>query len=191
MKIVLASNSPRRRELLSKIGLDFEVIPSNMEEDTKEERPENIVMDLSKKKAICVADKLNEDSIVIGADTVVVVDDEILGKPKNRDDAFTMLKKLSGRWHRVYTGISVVSTKNYKVISDYESTDVFIKNLSDDMILSYIGKGECYDKAGSYAIQGYGSIIVEKINGDYFNVVGLPISKLYDVLLKEFNVNLL
>ncbi|AST56386.1 Maf family protein [Thermoanaerobacterium thermosaccharolyticum] len=191
MKIVLASNSPRRREILSNIGLDFDVIPSNIAEETKEEEPENIVMDLSRKKALCVAEKLDDDSIVIGADTVVVIDGEILGKPKDKGEAFSMLRKLSGRWHKVYTGVSVVSLRNRKLINDYESTDVYIKNLSDDMILNYIEKGECLDKAGSYAIQGYGSLIVERINGDYFNVVGLPISKLYDIFLNEFNINLL
>lgn len=191
MKIVLASNSPRRRELLSRIGLDFDVIPSNVEEYTEERKPENIVRDLSYKKALCVAKKLKEDTVIIGADTVVTIDNEILGKPQNSNDAFNMLKKLSGKWHTVYTGISVISTKNYKIVKDYESTDVLIKNLSDDMILKYIKKGECFDKAGSYAIQGYGSLIVERINGDYFNVVGLPISKLHGILLKEFNINLL
>ncbi|MEG6568967.1 Maf family protein [Thermoanaerobacterium thermosaccharolyticum] len=191
MKIVLASNSPRRREILSNIGLDFDVIPSNIAEETKEEEPENIVMDLSRKKALCVAEKLDDDSIVIGADTVVVIDGEILGKPKDKGEAFSMLRKLSGKWHKVYTGVSVVSLRNRKLINDYESTDVYIKNLSDDMILNYIEKGECLDKAGSYAIQGYGSLIVERINGDYFNVVGLPISKLYDIFLNEFNINLL
>ncbi|OXT09298.1 septum formation inhibitor Maf [Thermoanaerobacterium thermosaccharolyticum] len=191
MKIVLASNSPRRREILSNIGLDFDVIPSNIAEETKEEEPENIVMDLSRKKALCVAEKLDDDSIVIGADTVVVIDGEILGKPKDKGEAFSMLRKLSGRWHKVYTGVSVVSLRNRKFINDYESTDVYIKNLSNDMILNYIEKGECLDKAGSYAIQGYGSLIVERINGDYFNVVGLPISKLYDIFLNEFNINLL
>ncbi|MDN5316239.1 MAG: nucleoside triphosphate pyrophosphatase [Thermoanaerobacterium sp.] len=191
MKIVLASNSPRRREILSNIGLDFDVIPSNIAEETKEEEPENIVMDLSRKKALCVAEKLDDDSIVIGADTVVVIDGEILGKPKDKGEAFSMLRNLSGRWHKVYTGVSVVSLRNRKIINDYESTDVYIKNLSNDMILNYIEKGECLDKAGSYAIQGYGSLIVERINGDYFNVVGLPISKLYDIFLKEFNISLL
>ncbi|WKV08751.1 Maf family protein [Thermoanaerobacterium sp. CMT5567-10] len=191
MKIVLASNSPRRREILSNIGLDFDVIPSNIAEETKEKEPENIVMDLSRKKALCVAEKLDDDSIVIGADTVVVIDGEILGKPKDKGEAFSMLRKLSGRWHKVYTGVSVVSLKNRKFINDYESTDVYIKNLSNDMILNYIEKGECLDKAGSYAIQGYGALIVERINGDYFNVVGLPISKLYDIFLNEFNINLL
>ncbi|ADL68642.1 maf protein [Thermoanaerobacterium thermosaccharolyticum DSM 571] len=191
MKIVLASNSPRRREILSNIGLDFDVIPSNIAEETKEKEPKNIVMDLSRKKALCVAEKLDDDSIVIGADTVVVIDGEILGKPKDKGEAFSMLRRLSGRWHKVYTGVSVVSLRNRKFINDYESTDVYIKNLSDDMILNYIEKGECLDKAGSYAIQGYGSLIVERINGDYFNVVGLPISKLYDIFLNEFNINLL
>lgn len=191
MKIILASKSPRRRELLSGIGLDFDIIGSNIDEITDEVKPENIVMDLSKKKAEDVAKDADSDSIVIGADTIVVIDGEILGKPKDRLDAYNMLKKLCGRWHKVYTGITVINTKDFKVVSDFESTDVLMKNLNDDMIYRYIDKGESYDKAGSYAIQGYGSLIVEKINGDYFNVVGLPITKLSDILLKEFKINLL
>ncbi|HHV74058.1 septum formation inhibitor Maf [Thermoanaerobacterium sp. PSU-2] len=191
MEIVLASGSPRRKEILSNIGVDFSVMISDVEEVTDEKEPEKIVMDLSRKKASFVAEKLSGDFLIIGADTVVFADGIVLGKPKDKSDAFNMLKVLSGRWHQVYTGVTVISLKQNKIVTEYEKTDVYIKSLSDEMIFSYIEKGEYIDKAGSYAIQGYGSLIVDKINGDYYNVVGLPISKLHDILSREFNVHLL
>jgi septum formation protein len=191
MKIVLASKSPRRRELLSNLGLDFEVIESNVEEFSNEKHPSRYVMDLSFNKAMLVAKKLKEEAIVIGADTIVVIEDKVLGKPKDRDEAFIMLKNLQGRVHTVYTGITIVRTKDFKYVSDFEETKVWIKKLQDEEIFNYIDTGECYDKAGAYAIQGFGALIVEKIVGDYFNVVGLPISKLFDILKREFDVRLL
>ncbi|MBE3591620.1 MAG: septum formation protein Maf [Thermoanaerobacter sp.] len=191
MKIVLASKSPRRRELLSNLGLDFEVIESNVEEFSKEKHPSRYVMDLSFNKAMLVAKKLKEEAIVIGADTIVAIEDKILGKPKDRDEAYIMLKSLQGRVHTVYTGITIVRTCDFKYVSDFEETKVWIKELQDEEIFNYIDTGECYDKAGAYAIQGFGALIVEKIVGDYFNVVGLPISKLFDILKREFDVRLL
>ncbi|HCD09707.1 MAG TPA: septum formation inhibitor Maf [Thermoanaerobacter sp.] len=191
MKIVLASKSPRRRELLSNLGLDFEVIESNVEEFSNEKHPSRYVMDLSFNKAMSVAKKLKEEAIVIGADTIVVIEDKVLGKPKDRDEAFIMLKNLQGRVHTVYTGITIVRTKDFKYVSDFEETKVWIKKLEDEEIFNYIDTGEGYDKAGAYAIQGFGALIVEKIVGDYFNVVGLPISKLFDILKREFDVRLL
>lgn len=191
MKIVLASKSPRRRELLSNLGLEFEVIESNVEEFSNEKHPSRYVMDLSFNKAMLVAKKLKEEAIVIGADTIVVIEDKVLGKPKDRDEAYIMLKSLQGRVHTVYTGITIVRTKDFKYVSDFEETKVWIKKLQDEEIFNYIDTGECYDKAGAYAIQGFGALIVEKIVGDYFNVVGLPISKLFDILKREFDVRLL
>ncbi|UZQ83844.1 nucleoside triphosphate pyrophosphatase [Thermoanaerobacter sp. RKWS2] len=191
MKIVLASKSPRRRELLSNLGLDFEVIESNVEEFSNEKHPSRYVMDLSFNKAMLVAKKLKEEAIVIGADTIVVIGDKVLGKPKDRDEAYIMLKSLQGRVHTVYTGITIVRTEDFKYVSDFEETKVWIKKLQDEEIFNYIDTGECYDKAGAYAIQGFGALIVEKIVGDYFNVVGLPISKLFDILKREFDVRLL
>ncbi|EIW00720.1 nucleoside triphosphate pyrophosphatase [Thermoanaerobacter siderophilus] len=191
MKIVLASKSPRRRELLSNLGLDFEVIESNVEEFSNEKHPSRYVMDLSFNKAMLVAKKLKEEAIVIGADTIVVIEDKVLGKPKDRDEAYIMLKSLQGRVHTVYTGITIVRTEDFKYVSDFEETKVWIKKLQDEEIFNYIDTGECYDKAGAYAIQGFGALIVEKIVGDYFNVVGLPISKLFDILKREFDVRLL
>jgi septum formation protein len=191
MKIVLASKSPRRRELLSNLGLDFEVVESNVKEFSREKQPSRYVMDLSFNKAMSVAKKLSEEAIVIGADTVVVIGDKILGKPKDRNEAYVMLKKLQGKAHTVYTGITIVRTYDFKYVSDFEKTKVWIRKLQDEEIFNYIDTGEGYDKAGAYAIQGVGALIVEKIEGDYFNVVGLPISKLFDILKREFDVRLL
>lgn len=191
MKIVLASKSPRRKELLSNLGLDFEIVESNFEEYSTEMEPYKYVMDLSFNKSMNVARHLKEDAVVIGADTVVVFDGTILGKPKDRNEAYNMLKSLSGKFHTVYTGVTIVRTTDMKYIKDFEVTKVWIKKLEDDLILRYINKGECDDKAGAYAIQGFGALIVEKIEGDYFNVVGLPLSKLSDILKNEFDINLL
>lgn len=191
MKFVLASNSPRRKELLKGIGLKFDIVPSNIEEATNKSEPSDVVIDLSKKKASDVSKRINNDSFIIAADTVVEIDGDIFGKPKDRLDAYNMLKKLNGKWHKVFTGITVIDKSTSKMISDYESTDVFMKKLNDEMINHYIDTGESYDKAGAYAIQGYGSLLIERINGDYFNVVGLPLSKLYDMFYKYFGISLL
>ncbi|EPZ55739.1 septum formation protein Maf [[Clostridium] sordellii ATCC 9714] len=132
----------------------------------------------------------NPESLVIGADTIVVLDNEILGKPKNEDEAFDMLSKLSNREHQVITGMSIVNIENNKKIVDYTISNVKFKNLTDQDIRDYISTGECLDKAGSYGIQGYGALLVKEIQGDYFNIVGLPISKLSDILKSNFNINL-
>jgi septum formation protein len=191
LRIILASNSPRRRELLKGIGLDFEIVSSNIEEISEETEPSLLVMNLSKQKALSVAESLKDDALIIAADTAVEINGNILGKPKDKFEAYKMLKRLSGKCHSVYTGISLVSSSDLKLISDYEVTYVYIKELNDDIIWRYVKTGECFDKAGSYAIQGYGSLIVSKINGDYFNVVGLPLSKLSDMMSKNFGIELL
>lgn len=191
MRIVLASKSPRRREILNKIGLKFEVADSRFEETYDETMaPENVVKYLAYNKAKYAADYLDKDALVIGADTVVVLDGEIMGKPKNAEDAFNMLKKLSGRWHSVYSGICVIDSSCGKYNCDFEVTNVKFKDLTDTEINSYIRSGEPFDKAGSYAAQGLGSLIVERIEGCYFNVVGLPVYKL-SCILRDFGVNLL
>jgi septum formation protein len=191
MRIVLASKSPRRSEILNNIGVKFEVVESNYDEAVnKTLDPGGYVKYLAYKKAESVAKSIAENAIVIGADTVVVVDSKILGKPKNIQDAFNMLKDLSGRWHKVYSGVCVIDAITEKFVSDYEVTSVKIKELSDEEITGYIKTGEPLDKAGSYAIQGIGSLIVEGIEGCYFNVVGLPVYKLSGIL-KQFGVNLL
>jgi septum formation protein len=191
MKIILASKSPRRREILENIGLQFDVCESNVDETFDADLdPGDIVKYLSSKKAGYAAQHIKEDAIVIGADTIVVLGNDILGKPLDRDDAYKMLSSLSGKWHYVYSGICVIDTKTNKCMTDFEVTAVKIKELSNGEIISYIDTHEPLDKAGSYGIQGIGSLIVEKINGDYFNVVGLPVFKLSS-LMENFGVNLL
>jgi len=194
-KIILASASPRRVELLKQIKLEFEVIPSNASERIdKKLKPEEIVQQLACKKAVDIAEKLNfaqkgNNTIVIGADTIVVKDG-IMGKPKNEAHAFEMLKSLQGKWHEVLTGIAVVNAQDMKCVNDYERTRVKFRNLSDDIINSYIKTGEPMDKAGAYGVQGIGAVLVERIEGCYFNVVGLPIVKLAN-LLEDFDVKIL
>lgn len=175
-KIILASASPRRRELLGLITTDFEIITADVDETVNENfTAEETVMNLSLKKAKAVSEKY-QGRVVIGADTVVVCDGKILGKPVDDKDAFIMLKMLSGRTHQVLTGVTI--TDNTKADCFYVKSDVTFFDLSEEDILSYIKSGEPSDKAGSYGIQGKGSLFVEKISGDYFNIVGLPISEL-------------
>lgn len=186
-KIVLASASPRRKQLLKQMNLVFEVKPSYTGEILDEKlKPEEIVIELAKQKALDIASK-EKESIVIGSDTIVFLN-EILGKPRDESDAFEMLNKLSGKIHYVYTGIAVFDTATNKLITDYEKTAVKMKRLSEDEIKRYILTGEPMDKAGAYGIQGLASIFIEKIEGCYFNVVGLPVSKLY-CILKQFGVD--
>lgn len=173
--LILASSSPRRKELLENLHLTFEVSCSDVDESfNPEQTPGEIVMELSNRKAQAVGKK-HPGSYVLGADTVVVLDGMILGKPQDRAEAFAMLKALSGRTHAVYTGVSIIahgSENNF-----YVKTDVVFWELTDDEINAYIHTGEPFDKAGAYGIQGQGSILVKEISGDYFSVVGLPVSK--------------
>ena len=182
-KIVLASQSPRRKEIMETAGFEFEIIVSNAEEKIEENlSPEEVAKSLSLQKAQAVASD-NPEKIVIGADTIVVLDNEILGKPKDRNDAYKMLKKLSGKSHKVYTGIAVICGE--KIVSEAVSTEVEFFELSDEEIIKYIETNEPMDKAGSYGIQGRGCLLVKGIRGDYFNVVGLPIATLSKII-KEF-----
>lgn len=178
--LILASKSPRRKELLSLITTDFTVRAADVDETLPEGiSPEDAVLYLSKIKAQAV---FNGTDMVIGADTIVVLDGKILGKPRNDEEAFSMLRELSGREHSVFTGVSVLNLNAN--IYFHRETKVKFCPLSDEEIWDYIKTGECSDKAGAYGIQGYGSRFVESINGDYFNVVGLPVSALYHALLK-------
>lgn len=192
MRIILASRSPRRRDILNNISLEFEVVESSFQEAIDVTMcPEELVKHLAYKKAEDVANNITgDDALVIGADTIVVHDGIVMGKPKSDQESFDMLKRLSGDWHNVYTGICVIDTATGKKALDFDSTSVKIRELSDEDIKCYINTGEPIDKAGSYAIQGIGSLLVEKMEGCYFNVVGLPIYKL-SVLLKEFGIDLL
>lgn len=172
--LILASKSPRRKELMEYIGECFEVASADVDESyDKNLSPSEIVEHLSYIKAIPLK---NEKDIVIGADTVVAIDGKILGKPKDEEDAFSMLKTLSGRQHSVFTGVTLVKGNAVKTFS--VETKVYFYPISDKQIENYIKTNEPMDKAGSYAIQGKGCLFIEKIDGDYFNVVGLPVSKL-------------
>lgn len=190
MEIILASASPRRREILQNTKLKFEVQKSDIEEVfLEEESPESMVVRLAYEKAFDVAEN-NRDKLVIGADTIVVLGDEVLGKPKDEREAFDMIQKLSNKTHRVITGISLIHLKKGIVVNDYQVSYVTFKDLSEDSIKDYINTKESLDKAGGYGIQGYGALLVESIQGDYFNIVGLPISKLSDLLKDHFDINL-
>ncbi len=189
-KIVLASSSPRRRELLENFGIDFEVMSSNIVERVNyDESPEQIVMALAFQKAIDICNKINEDSIIIAADTVVYKD-RVLGKPVDSEDAMDMLSILQNSVHYVYSGLAVLDSNKNKKFVTYERTIVKMKKISNDKIKRYIESGEVWDKAGAYAIQGMGGAFVEWIQGDYFNVVGLPVSKLHDILDRHFKTSL-
>lgn len=191
MKIILASASPRRQELLQQIGLDFEVIPSNVDESVDmAESPEQMVKQLAYSKAKDVSLKISQPGIVIGADTIVIHDKNILGKPKDEMEAYTMLKKLSGDIHTVFTGFSIINTCTGKTVTGYERTLVKFREIHDEDIRKYINTREPMDKAGAYGIQKKGSLLVERIEGDYFNVVGLPIAKIAWILQKEFQVDI-
>ncbi len=190
-EIILASNSPRRKELLAGLGLEFKVMPDNTPEVLGDNLlPSDAVCELAKFKGENIKRKLsrNQDTIIISADTVVAVGDKILGKPKNENEAEEMLKLLSGNTHCVYTGVYVTDNLKEKSVNFYEKTEVRFKSLDINEIKDYINTGEPMDKAGAYGVQGLGSLFVEKIDGDYFNVVGLPLCSLGKVLKKDFNI---
>ncbi|NLP36889.1 MAG: septum formation inhibitor Maf [Firmicutes bacterium] len=185
-KIILASASPRRAELLRQIGLDFEVQVSGVsEEGVVDKDPAKLVEKLAIAKALAVAkNQPRREAVVIAADTVVCVDGTLLGKPKDSREAGEMLRLLSGRSHQVLTGIAVVALPVMKVLSQVEKTEVFMRRLSAAEIDWYLTSGEPYDKAGGYGIQGKAAVFVEKIEGCYFNVVGLPLAALWRLLNK-------
>ncbi len=189
-QLILASASPRRRSLLSSIGLSFEVIPSNVDEEaffveSGHLSPAQIAPTLAKEKALDIARKISGNALVIGADTIVVLDNHILNKPIDDSDAVRMLMLLSGRMHTVYTGIAVVEVLDGavgEIATDYAATDVTFNPLSRQIAEAYVATGEPMDKAGSYGIQQKGALLIERIDGDYFNVVGLPLNKLAGLL---------
>lgn len=177
--LILASGSPRRRELMSQVGLDFTVVTSDADENIKEMEPEDYVRELSSIKAQSVLEQYTdkEDAvIVIGADTIVYHKGEILTKPKDEEDAFRILKSLEGEIHQVYTGVTICSA--HKNVSFYEKTDVWVYDMTDEEIKEYISTGEPMDKAGAYGIQGRFAAYIKGIEGDYNNVVGLPVARL-------------
>lgn len=193
MQIVLASQSPRRSELLKQLGLNFEIRASDIDESNSMGlKASELVGHLAFEKARVIAEdsNFNTESIVIGADTVVVREGTILGKPRDREDAFNMLKSLSGSWHEVMTGVAVIDVNSFKYDKIIEITRVKMKELTNETINAYIDSGEPLDKAGAYGIQGLGAVLIDRIEGCYFNVVGLPISKLSDSL-KNYGVYIL
>ncbi|AYF53297.1 Maf-like protein [Clostridium botulinum] len=191
MRIVLASASERRQELLQRITNKFEVIVSNFDENTVdfEGNFENYVMKLAKGKAISVAQNLSKDAVVIGCDTIVAFNGKVLGKPNDELEAFNMLKALSGNVHKVYSGIAVIDTIKGNTRVENVCTSVKFSSLTNEKIKEYISTKEPMDKAGAYGIQGFGGVFVEEINGDYYNVVGLSLNKL-DKMLWEMGVDL-
>lgn len=189
MKIVLASQSPRRKELLGRMGLEFVTQASKIDEsafDGLEAR--ELVATLSREKAQWIARQLDGETLVIGADTVVVRDGAALGKPKDAEDAVAMLLSLSGRDHQVCTGVTVC--RGDRVLTQVEETQVTFRNLTETEVRQYVSTGEPMDKAGAYGIQGLGGLLVEGIRGDYSNVVGLPVCRLGQ-MLKVFGVDCL
>ena len=192
MKVILASKSPRRVEIIEKIVKEFEVVQSNFDENTIDFKGdvEKYVKDLSRNKAIEVSKRLNEPSIVIAADTVVFQNGKVLEKPKSEEDAFSMLSSLSGNTHKVYSGICLINTYDDTVVTDCDCTEVKFSELNPRQIRNYINSGEPMDKAGAYGIQGLGGAFVERIEGCYYNVMGLPLNKLYKAL-ENYDITIL
>ena len=181
MRIVLASASPRRKELLGLLGLEFEIIVSDVEEVVTESAPDRVVEALSRQKAEDVFKRLEGDVLVIGADTVVSLEGNILGKPKSEAEAVEMLEKLQGNEHRVFTGVTLIGRKDGEEFCKTFSEGTVVKfyPMAEEEIQWYVESKEPMDKAGAYGIQGLGARFVEHIHGDYNNVVGLPIARLY------------
>ena len=183
MELILASASPRRKELLEKIGLPFTVQPAMGEERITQKSPAAVVMELSRQKAEEIAAVQTEDCIIIGADTVVARGEKIMGKPKDAADAKQMLRSIADDCHQVYTGVTLIRTGAHpQSVTFQEKTDVYLYPISDAELDAYIASGEPMDKAGAYGIQGDFAIYVKRIVGDYYNVVGLPIGRVYQEL---------
>ncbi len=185
-KLILASGSPRRKEILGLFGRPFEIITSDIEEPVNEsDPPEVTVMALALEKALDVASRAERGTLVIGADTLVYCEG-YMGKPQDDSDARQMLQRLQGRAHQVYTGVAVIRAGTDEKVVDSVCTTVQMKPLTDELIQNYINTGEPMGKAGAYAIQGKGTLLIEGIQGDYFNVVGLPVQRLGELLEKRF-----
>lgn len=189
-KIILASSSPRRAEILRNLGISFSIVPSEYKEEVIKKPPNELVCHLARNKAIDVKKRCLYDDIIIAADTIVCMNERIIGKPKSKQDAFQILKSLNGKEHQVITGLCILCDKYVLNYEGFEITNVFFKHLSDEEIWDYIDTCEPMDKAGAYGIQGIGGVFVEKIDGCYYNVVGLPIKKVYSVL-REMGINLI
>ena len=188
MAIILASTSPRRSEILKNLGVDFKVAVPCTDECSSANTPGELTEELARQKALDVRERVDENDVVIACDTVVWAGGRALGKPKNAEEAAEMLRLLSGKTHEVYSGICVA--RGSKVVTAHEVTRVRFAELSDHDVAKCIALGAPYDKAGSYAVQGIASLYIDGIDGDYFNVVGLPVRLLYKTLLDEFDVEL-
>lgn len=189
MDIVLASASPRRRELLAQMGLTFRVHAVDIDEHMDRSLPPwELVKAISREKAAACAALEGPDALIIAADTVVALDGDVLGKPRDEKEARGMLSRLSGRKHQVFTGFTV--RRGEQVVTQSECTEVRFRTLSREEIVRYVSTGEPMDKAGAYGIQEKGALLVERLNGDYFNVMGLPVCAL-GLVLKDFGVNCL
>lgn len=188
LKIILASASPRRKELLQQIGLQFEVRPASGEEIITETDSALVVEELSRQKALEIAGGMNENAIVIGADTIVTFENKIMGKPRDEEDVVQILSQLSGKSHKVYTGVTAIKCLDgsKEIITFSEPTEVVFYPVDKGEIYEYISTGEPMDKAGAYGIQGKGAAFVKEIHGDYNNVVGLPLARLYQEVLKKW-----
>jgi len=183
--VILASSSPRRYELLKSIGLEFRVMPSHTDEDPIiNGTPSEGVINNARKKGIEIAAK-HPDSLIICADTIVVLGDRVMGKPVSEEDAYDMISNLSGQTHQVLTAVGLIIQKYERMSLDVVSTDVTFRKLNDEEIWAYINTGEPFDKAGAYGIQGQGAILIQGINGCFFNVVGFPLSRFF-IMLDEF-----
>jgi septum formation protein len=190
-KIVLASQSPRRKWLLEQIGLEFEIIPSNFDENIENKKfSKKLIESIAYEKAKEVAKRVPNDVLIIAADTVVIFKNQILGKPLDEEDAHKMLEKLSNKTHEVITSIAIIDKQEDKTLINSKISKVKFKKLSEREITDYIKTGEPMDKAGSYGIQAYGSLFVEKIDGCYNNIVGLPLNMLSE-MLKSFGIHLI
>ena len=192
-KIILASNSPRRKEILEQVGISFEIIPSTSDEVSNKTDPIELVEDISAMKAEEVANIVEGPAIIIGADTVVVHEGEVLGKPKDEAQAKKMLQSLQNSSHEVFTGVTVIlkditigkEVVTYKKLSFADVSKVIVLPMNHSQIDSYVATMEPMDKAGAYAIQGKFAVYIKEIIGDFYNIMGLPISKIYDTLLSE------
>lgn len=181
--MILASKSPRRKEILENFGFNLEIVVPEIDENSDKDNNVDKIMDIAYKKVLEVA-KNHRDKFIIGADTIVEFNGKIIGKPKSVDDAKRILKDLSGKSHNVITGFCIMNKSKNILIRDYAKTEVIFRKLDDDTISWYIGTKEPMDKAGAYGIQGKGAVLVEKINGDFFTVMGLPIGEIINKLIK-------
>lgn len=183
VKLILASSSPRRAEILRQAGIPFEALATDSDESRRDnESPVELVLRLAKAKASAATLQISGPAIVLGADTEVVVDGEVLGKPATADDAHAMLRRLSGRFHDVVTGLALIQLPGGVLRAEHETTRVTFAPMSEEEIASYVATGEPFDKTGAYAIQGVGGRYVTRIEGCYFNVMGLPLARLYRML---------